>query len=113
MARFKREGYRLIYRHFREPRTTLQVGTDIPVEIPDSLSAQAAGRAVSFQVFISDEGVPQAIELLSGIHPVLNHIALRATMQMRWQPAYLLRGRKSVPISSWARFRIRFPDQVQ
>ena len=109
VAKYKREGYRAIYRHFREPRTLLQVGTDIPVEIPDSLSVQAAGRAVSFQVFISDDGRPAAVELLSGVHPVLDRIALKATLQMRWQPAYLLQKNKSVPVESWARFRIRFP----
>jgi hypothetical protein len=109
VAKFKRDGYRTIYRHFHEPRTVLRVGTDIIVDVPDSLAGTAAGRTESFQVYISAEGEPLAAELLSGIHPVLDRIALLATLQMRWQPAYLLKGRKSVPLEAWARFRIKFP----
>ena len=110
VARFKREGYRTIYRHFHEPRTILKLGEDISVTIPDSLKMTAAGRAVSFQVYISEEGTPIAIELLSGVQPTLDLIGLHTTMAMRWQPAYLLRGRKSIPIRAWVRFRIRFPS---
>jgi hypothetical protein len=110
VAKFKRDGYRSIYRHFHEPRTVLRIGQDIMVDIPDSLAGTAAGRTESFQVYISMEGEPIAVELLSGIHPVLDRIALLATLQMRWQPAYLLKGRKSVPLEAWARFRIKFPD---
>lgn len=109
VAKFKREGYRTIYRHFHEPRTILKLGKDISFEIPDSLKTTAAGRAVSFQVYVSEEGEPLAIELLSGIQPTLDLIGLKATMAMRWQPAYLLKGRKSIPIRAWVRFRILFP----
>lgn len=109
VARFKREGYRAIYRHFHEPRTVLKLGQDISVEIPDSLKMTAAGRAVSFQVYVSEEGTPLAIELLGGVQPTLDLIGLHTTMAMRWQPAYLLKGRKSIPIRAWVRFRIRFP----
>ena len=87
----------------------MQLGIDIPVEVPDSLTTVAAGRAVSFQVFLSEKGEPQAIERLSGVHPVLDRVALLATTDMRWQPAYLLKGRKSVPVYAWVRYRVRFP----
>ncbi|MBO6574033.1 MAG: hypothetical protein JJ896_01340 [Rhodothermales bacterium] len=110
VARFKRDGFRIIYRHYHEPRTILKLGEDIPISIPDSLKVTAGGRAVSFQVYVNEEGVPAAIEQLSGVHPVLDRIALLSTIEMRWQPAYLLRGRKSEAIPSWVRFRIRFPS---
>ncbi|NNE71546.1 MAG: energy transducer TonB, partial [Rhodothermales bacterium] len=54
-------------------------------------------------------GEPIGIELLTGVQPTLDLIGLRTTMAMRWQPAYLLQGRKSVPVRAWVRFRIRFP----
>lgn len=109
VARFKQDGYRAIYRHFHEPRTILRVGEDISIEIPDSLRADASGRAVSFQVYVSEAGEPIGIELLNGVQPTLDLIGLKTTMAMRWQPAYLLKGRKSVPVPAWVRFRIRFP----
>ncbi len=109
VARFKREGYRAIYRHFHEPRPRLKLGVDIPFQIPDSLAALAAGRSTLFQVFVSASGEPIAIERLASVHPVLDRLALVATTRMRWQPAYLLKGQKSVAIESWARFKIRFP----
>jgi hypothetical protein len=109
VAKFKREGYRAIYRHFHEPRTRLRIGVDIPVEIPDSLVTVAAGRSVSFQVYVSDTGEPVALKRITSVHPVLDRIALVATSRMRWQPAYLLQGQKSIAIPSWSRFKIRFP----
>ncbi len=105
---FKREGYRIIARHFREPYTLTKLGLDIPVPIPDSLREQSIVGQVFMQVYISDSGEPLAIEKLHGVHPVLDRIAIRATTEMRWQPAYLLKGGKSRPLPSWARFKVNF-----
>lgn len=109
VARFKREGYRIIYRYFHEPRPVLQLGKDIPVVVPDSLVAMAAGQGVQFQVLVSETGDPIAIKRLDSVHPLLDRIALVATTRMRWQPAYLLRGQKSRALPAWVRFRVRFP----
>ena len=109
VARFKREGYRTIYRYFHEPRPVLQLGLDIPVVIPDSLVALSAGQRVQFQVHVSASGDPEAIERLTSLHPLLDRIALVATTRMKWQPAYLLKGQKSRPLPAWVRFTVRFP----
>lgn len=106
--RYKRDGYRILSRHFRAPHTLLKLGEDIPVPVPDSLVGTDLQGSVFMQVFIDEEGRPRAIEKLSGVHPVLDAIAMRATTSMRWQPAYVLRGGKAEPISSWARFRVNF-----
>lgn len=105
---FKREGYRIINRHFHEPYTVTKLGVDIPVPIPDSLQSKQISGMVFMQVYISADGEPLAIEKLEGVHPILDRIALRATTRMRWQPAYLLRGGKSRPLASWARFKVNF-----
>jgi hypothetical protein len=103
-----RQGYRLIGNHFREPRTLLQVGKDIGVAYPDSLRARGIAGSVLTQVYLDEEGVPQAVELIEGVHPVLDDIALRATTRMRWRSAYLLRRGNWRPVPSWARFKVTF-----
>ncbi len=108
LNRFKRVGYQTIRRHFLEPRTIRKLGADIPVPYPDSLRARRIGGKVRLQVFINEKGEPVAVEKLEGVHPVLDVLAMRATTEMRWQPAYLLRGGKSDPIPSWTRFKVNF-----
>lgn len=110
VERLQREGYETIRKHFREARTLLELGTDVPVIYPDSLRDDYSGD-VLVQAYVDEEGVPQALELIEGIHPVLDEIALRATTQMRWQPAYLLQKNDWQPIPSWSRFRVRFNTQ--
>ncbi len=108
VRQFKKDGYKIIRRHFREPRTTRILGKEIQVAYPDSLRRPELAGSVDMQVHLDTTGSPDAIELLSGLHPVLDEIALRATTEMRWQPAYLLDIGKSDPIPSWARFSVTF-----
>ena len=112
IIKYKKEAYRVISRHFRQPYSITKLGVDVPLLFPDSLRIQNVHGEVFLQIHISDEGLPVAIELLSGIHPVLDRIAIRAMTQMRWQPAYVVDGLKSPAIASWARYTVRFapPD---
>jgi len=105
---YQKLGYQILARHFRRPVTVLKLVEDIPVPVPDSLRGSGRGGTVMMQVAINKEGIPTAIEKLESAHPVLDAIAMRATTQMRWQPAYLLTGGRSVPVASWARFKVRF-----
>ena len=102
----KRMAYDAIREHFREPRPALELGTDVPVVYPDSL--RAYGGDVRVQAYVNEEGVPLALELLEGVHPVLDDLAMKATTQMRWRPAYVLRGSDWEPTPSWVRFLVRF-----
>ncbi|NND73182.1 MAG: energy transducer TonB [Rhodothermales bacterium] len=108
IKKFKRDGYRSIARHFREPRTITKLGQDVPVVYPDSLAEAGVSGSVGMQVYLNNAGEPQSIELIESVHPVLDDIAMKATTQMRWQPAYLLRGGKSDPIPAWVRFSVGF-----
>ena len=108
IKKFKRDGYRSIARHFREPRTVTKLGQDVPVVYPDSLAEAGVTGSVAMQVYLNNAGEPQAIELIESVHTVLDDIAMKATTKMRWQPAYLLRGGKSDPIPSWVRFSVGF-----
>ncbi len=112
IEKFKAEGYRVIARHFRSPRPLTKMGIDIPVAIPDSLQKAQYNGSAFIQVAVDSLGHPVAMELLYGVHPVLDRIALRATTEMRWQPAYLLGSHRSRPIPSWARFKIRFNSNL-
>jgi len=106
--RFKKEGYRLIQNNYKEPRMALTLGKDVPVIFPDSLREKGIGGRVRTQVYVNEKGEPEAIELLEGLHPVLNDIAMKATTQMRWRPAYLMRKGNWRPIPSWVRFSLKF-----
>lgn len=105
---FQKEAYRLIARHFRYPRVTTKLGEDIPMPVPDSLQEQQISGVVFIQLALNKEGVPIALQTLSGLHPTLDRIAMQAMTQMRWQPAYLLRGSRSVPVPAWTRMKVRF-----
>jgi hypothetical protein len=111
VERYKKEAYRTLARHFREPRATVMLGTDVPVIYPDSLREAGITGDVDLQVYINDSGEPAAIEKLQGVHPVLDDIAMNATTKVRWQPAYLLRVGKSYPIPSWVRYSVKFRTQ--
>jgi outer membrane biosynthesis protein TonB len=111
VERYKKEAYRTIARHFREPRATVMLGTDVPVVYPDSLRERGVSGDVDLQVYINRAGEPAAIEKLQGVHPVLDDIAMTATTSVRWQPAYLLRVGKARPIPSWVRYSVKFRTQ--
>ncbi len=97
------DAYRILSRHFREPRAVSTIGEDIPfAPRPDSL-AHLSGT-VRMQVHVDSTGATNSVQLLEGVHPVLNAMAMAATARMEWTPAYL----HGEPISSWARFRLSF-----
>ncbi len=106
--RLRQESYRKLQRYFREPRPITRLGVDVPVVYPDSLIEQDIAGKVEMQVYLDTEGYPQAIKLLKGVHPVLDRLAMQATAQMRWQPAYVRRGAEWVAVPSWVRFNIRY-----
>ncbi|MFK7847149.1 MAG: energy transducer TonB [Rhodothermales bacterium] len=105
---FKKTSYKLLSRHFREPRTRLDLGTDVIVVYPDSIRMQGIEGSVKLQVYLDDEGNPLTVELVDSVHPVLDQLALVATTEMRWLPAYVEHKRDWKPIPSWTRFRITF-----
>jgi len=110
VERFKRQGYKTIRTHFREPLPALQLNKDIPLPTyPDSLKGRGIEGTVIMQVYINAEGEPQSLEMVQGVHPVIDAIALRTTTQMRWSPAYLRSRMGFNGVPSWARFRITFP----
>lgn len=111
--RLKKEGYRTLGRHFQEPRTSRRLGEDVEVVYPDSLRRANVSGRVRMQVYIDEEGEPQAIELIESVHPVLDDIAMTATTEMRWRPAYLLRRGNWNAIPSWSRFNINFASGEQ
>lgn len=108
VEQYKKEGYRILARHFREPRATKRLGTDVPITYPDSLREAGVTGRVKMQVRVDTAGAPVAVELLQSVHPVLDTIAMRAVTEARWQPAYLLRVGKSDPIPAWVRLDLNF-----
>lgn len=105
LIKYKNESYRAISQHFMEPQRRAQ---ELDIYYPDSLRHRETSGEVLMQLFLNSEGAPQSIELLRGIHPVLNAIAMRVTASTRWSPACIMQGRKRRPISSWVRFGFTF-----
>lgn len=106
--RLRQESYRKLQQYFREPRPITRLGEDVRVVYPDSLIEQGVAGTVEMQVYLDAEGQPQAIKLLASVHPVLDRLAMQATAQMRWQPAYVRRGNQWVTVPAWVRFNIRY-----
>lgn len=104
----KREAYTSLRKHFREPIIAKHLGDDIPVPYPDSLRSESVAGKVTMQVRLDEEGHPQAIQLIERVHPALDVIAMDATSQMEWRPAYVLRNGRWKPIPSWVRFSVNF-----
>lgn len=108
IERNKKRAYAMMRRHFREPSPALRLGSDVPVQYPDSLRRKGIGGAVRIQVRLNASGEPIALELTDSIHPTLDHIAMDATTRMRWHPAYLLVRNDWHAVPAWARFAIHF-----
>ena len=104
-------AYEAITEYFREPQR--EASPDITW--PDSLRSEEHAGIVKLQVHLSPEGegdnaVAQAdaVEVLSGTHPTLDKIALKAATNATWEPAYLLEDNSWTPIESWVRFNVPF-----
>lgn len=73
-----------------------------PIEIPDSLRAAGLSGQVVLQVYVNDDGEPEAIWKLQGVHPTMDALVMRSYTERRWHAARL-RGR---PVASWTRAEI-------
>ena len=113
VEKFKKDSYKFLRRHFREPLTLLKLGTDVPVMYPDSLRTMEVTGEVKLQVYLNAEGEPLSVELLDGVHPTLDQSAMDATTRMRWMPAYVEDDGEWRAIPSWARFRIKFSSNQE
>jgi TonB family protein len=104
-TQFKTKAYEAINKMYREPRRTNE-GSGLVY--PDSLRSSETSGTVELQVYVNEEGQPAGIEVLESVHPTLDAIAMRATTQMEWQPAFLQVKQEWVPQSSFVRFGVGF-----
>jgi hypothetical protein len=105
-------AYQAINEYFREPQREQSPDN---IVWPDSLRSEENSGIVELQVHLTVDGEGEnavsradAVEVLSGPHPTLNRIALKAATQATWQPAYILEDGNWTPIDSWVRFDIPF-----
>ncbi len=108
----QKKAYKAISEYFREPQREKS-----PDDIiwPDSLRSEEYAGIVKLQVHLTVEGEgdnavsrADAVELLSGTHPTLNKIAMKAATNATWEPAYLLEDNSWAPVESWVRFSVPF-----
>ncbi len=97
-----------IRRIFHQPFPKKQIGKDIVIVYPDSLSNAGIRGNVVTQVYMNDAGEPIGVKLVRSVHPVLDDIAMKASTEMIWQPAYLLTASKSNPLPAWVRYNVNF-----
>lgn len=105
LTQYKNESYKAISQHFTEPQRQDQ---ELSISYPDSLRREETSGEVEMQLYLDDQGNPQSVKLLQGVHPVLNDIAMNAAARTQWQPAYLTRDGEQQPIPSWVRFGFTF-----
>ncbi|WP_233993760.1 energy transducer TonB [Salinibacter altiplanensis] len=105
-------AYEAITEYFREPQREQSPDN---IVWPDSLRSEEYSGVVKLQVHLAPEGEGEeavaranAVEVLSGPHPTLNRIALKAATQATWQPAYVLEDGSWSPTESWVQFNIPF-----
>lgn len=104
-------AYEAITEYFREPQR--QSSPDIVW--PDSLRSEEYSGVVKIQAHLAVEGEgdnavarPDAVQVLSGTNPTLDRIALKATTEATWNPAYILEDGEWTPVDSWVQFDIPF-----
>lgn len=105
LTQYKNESYKDISQHFTEPQREAQ---ELNLTYPDSLRTDETSGEVEMQLYLDAEGTPQSVQLIQGVHPVLNDIAMNAAARTSWQPAYLTRDGEQQPIPSWVRFGFTF-----
>ena len=105
-------AYEAITEYFREPQREQSPDN---IVWPDSLRSDEYSGVVQLQVHLAVESEGEnatsradAVEVLSGPHPTLNRIALKAATQATWQPAYVLNDGNWAPVDSWVQFDIPF-----
>lgn len=108
VMKYQNESYKAINEHFREPRPETQLGEDVSVSYPDSLRSEETSGTVEMQVYLDEEGTPQAVMLIEGVHPTLDAIGMNAATRMRWEPAYVMGDDDWQAIPSWVRFSVTF-----
>jgi len=108
----QKKAYEAITEYFREPQR--QQSPD-NIVWPDSLRSEEHAGIVELQVHLAVEGEgdnavsrADAVEVLSGPHPTLSAIAMKAATEATWQPAYVLDDGNWTPVDSWVRFDIPF-----
>ncbi len=109
--KFKQKSYKFLHKnYFQAPQQKLQIGRDIEIPYPNELRERGVAGSVQVQIYVNEEGEPLSIELLEGVDPTLDGIAMRTMTQMRWRPAYTMgKGRWSA-IPAWTRLSITFRD---
>lgn len=105
LNQYKNESYKEISQYFTEPRRESQ---ELSIQYPDSLRSEETSGEVEMQLYLNEQGAPQSVLLLQGVHPVLNNIAMNAATRTSWQPAYVVRDGEQRPIPSWVRFGFTF-----
>ncbi|MFO8098472.1 MAG: energy transducer TonB [Salinibacter sp.] len=102
----KKNAYQAITDHFREPQR--EEGADLVY--PDSLRQdEEASGSVELQVHIDTSGAVDAVQIVEGVHPTLDAIAMKAATATEWESAYVMRDEDWVPEPSWARFSVNYP----
>lgn len=102
----KKAAYEAITEYFREPQR--QKGAELMY--PDSLRRdEEASGEVQLQVHIDTTGAVNAVEVIEGVHPTLDAIAMKAATQTVWEPAYLLVDGEWRARPAWARFSVTYP----
>lgn len=105
LERYKKKAYRAITSHYQEPR---QVQDPPEIPYPDSLRTEGIAGRIELEVYVNRKGEIGAVEVRRGLHPTLNAIAMDATRQAKWEPAYLYNEGKKTPKAAWVRVPISF-----
>lgn len=105
LQKYKKTAYDAINEHYREPQNQEGVSG---LEYPDSLRTEETSGEVVLQAHVNTDGQVDAVEVVQSVHPTLDAIAMRASTQTTWEPAYVLRDGEWEPKGSWVRSTVPY-----
>ncbi len=105
LQKYKKAAYDAVNEHYREPQNKEGVSG---LTYPDSLRTEETSGEVVLQAHVNTEGQVDAVEVVQSVHPTLDAIAMQASTQTTWEPAYVLRDGEWVPQGSWVRSTVPY-----
>lgn len=107
LGKFQKSAFKAVNDHYRQPQLNEGVSG---ISYPDSLRQNDVSGDVRLQLHVDTSGSVNAVEVIEGVHPTLDAIAMKAGTQTTWEPAYVRQGagEEWKPHRGWARTPVPF-----
>lgn len=107
LGKFQKRAFKAVNDYYRQPQLDQGVSG---ITYPDTLRQNDVSGEVVLQMHVDTSGSVNAVEVVDGVHPTLDAIAMKAGTQTTWEPAYIRQGagEEWKPHRGWARTPVPF-----